>query len=244
MSGDVTRLLICRMVSAMPQDGSELQGPTFFANVEPGVYRSSTPLPSNYALIQRIKLKTFLHLSSESLETELSDFLNVNEVRVIELGSEDTVVPEVQSHFKPCVTEDIVKMALEIIIDIDNYPILIASSSGLEQVSTVVGCLRRLQGWQMSNIYDEMYRFSRLPHKTWKVNQADLSFVESFDVSIVTFHSAAKTPLWVKQYINWNKTKSKSIITIEEPLLTPLSKSDENELFASTKEYMKQYSAK
>eukprot|EP00939_MAST-03C_sp_MAST-3C-sp1_P000314 g314.t1 len=54
--------------------------------------------------------------------------------------------------FRFCV-ERMIKEALEIILDASRHPILVACKSGTGHSSVVVGCLRRLQGWNLTSIF-------------------------------------------------------------------------------------------
>ena len=78
--------------------------------------------------------------------------------------------------WKP-VTEELIKEALEILLDINYHPVLVLCayvrntsnkplksnySSGIHQTGTLVGCLRRLQDWSLTSILVEV----TILHKT------------------------------------------------------------------------------
>lgn len=50
--------------------------------------------------------------------------------------------------------------ALEIAINPENHPILIHCNRGKHRTGCVVGCIRRLQNWSLTMIFDEYRRFA------------------------------------------------------------------------------------
>ena len=55
---------------------------------------------------------------------------------------------------------DEVSRALSIILEPANRPILIHCNKGKYRVGCIVGCLRKMQGWLHSIIFDEYARFA------------------------------------------------------------------------------------
>jgi hypothetical protein len=92
--------------------------------------------------------------------------------------------------WKP-VSEELVKETLEFVLNTDNHPVMIMGSSGINETGTVVGCLRRLQGWNLSSIIDEYRRFAGSKGKN--VNEL---FIELFDTDLVTLPPRDLLPSW------------------------------------------------
>jgi len=85
-----------------------------------------------------------------------------------------------EATWKP-ISEELIKEALQIVLDVTKHPILIACTSGIHQTGTLVGCLRRLQRWSLNSIVDEYRSFAGL-----KARYVNEQFIELFDVDLVT----------------------------------------------------------
>ena len=57
--------------------------------------------------------------------------------------------------WKP-VSEELIKEALEFVLDVRNHPVMIMCSSGIHETGVLVGCLRRLQFRSMTSIIEEV----------------------------------------------------------------------------------------
>jgi hypothetical protein len=68
------------------------------------------------------------------------------------------------------------KRALSLLIDKRNYPIIIHCRSGKHRSGALIGCLRIVQGWELSPACDEYVLFCK--HKQRYV---DKQFIERFD---------------------------------------------------------------
>lgn len=58
------------------------------------------------------------------------------------------------------VPEDIMHSALTALIDVRHHPILIHCNAGKHRTGCVSGCLRRLQGWALTSIFQEYNHFA------------------------------------------------------------------------------------
>ena len=107
-------------------------------------------------------------------------------------GDEDTATPDLmvmaaaaanQEETRPQISDEIAKEALELILEPKHQPLVLtmAAPGGLE-VCTLVGCLRRLQGWALTAV---LYEF-KIYAPTAPMYDVHRQFVERFDVSIVT----------------------------------------------------------
>ncbi|KAF0532949.1 protein-tyrosine phosphatase [Gigaspora margarita] len=79
------------------------------------------------------------------------------------------------------VSEELIKDGLEMVLDIENYPILVMCTSGVHETGTFIGCLRRLQNWNFTSIMVEYRSFAS--NKARYVNE---QFIELFDMDLIT----------------------------------------------------------
>ena len=151
--------------------------PEGFGVVEPLVYRSSTITPDNFSFIQRLSLKTVLHVSPEVIQRALSAFFEENGIELIPLGLKTwrPIGPLGQ------ISEELVKDALELVLARNRHPLLIMGTSGVHQTGTVVACLRRMQQWSFTSTLDEFRNFA-FRTKTRYVNE---NFIEFFDPDLI-----------------------------------------------------------
>ena len=110
-------------------------------------------------------------------------------IEKIRLGADTWTTTK--SSWKP-VSEELVKEALELILDESLYPLLLVCTSGVHQTGTVIACLRKLQHWTMMSILMELRRSPRAKY-------AAEQFVELFDLDLVTLPRTAARPAWFNE---------------------------------------------
>lgn len=71
--------------------------------------------------------------------------------------------------------------SLEIMTNKDNYPLLVCCGMGRHRTGTVIGCLRRLQNWNLASVSEEYRRFTGA--KGGRI-QVEL-LIESFDINSI-----------------------------------------------------------
>ena len=71
-----------------------------------------------------------------------------------------------------------VREALSHILDESNHPVLVHCDRGTRRTSVVVGCLRKVQSWSLTSVFDEYRRFAGK-----QPNMLDLQYIERFDAS-------------------------------------------------------------
>lgn len=76
------------------------------------------------------------------------------------------------------IPDDTIREALEVILDVKNHPVLIHCNKGKHRTGCVVGCLRKLQKWCLSSIFDEYRRFAAA-----KARVSDQRFIQLFDIT-------------------------------------------------------------
>ncbi|XP_078171240.1 inositol diphosphatase DSP1-like [Carex rostrata] len=146
--------------------------PLNFAMVEHGVFRSGFPEASNFPFLQSLGLRSVLCLCPEPYPEENLEFLRTNGIKLFQLGIDGSKEPFVN------IPEDTIREALKVVLDTRNHPVLIHCKRGKHRTGCVVGCLRKLQKWCLTSIFDEYQRFAAA-----KARISDQRFIERFDVS-------------------------------------------------------------
>ncbi|PON55175.1 Protein-tyrosine phosphatase SIW14-like [Trema orientale] len=152
-------------------DDDVLVPPSNFSMVEDGIYRSGFPQPSNFRFLQTLNLRSIIYLCPEPYPEENLKFLQANNIRLFQFGIEGKTEPSVSS------LRDAIMDALRILIDVRNHPVLIHCKRGKHRTGCLVGCLRKLQNWCLSSVFEEYQRFAGL-----KSRVTDLKFIETFEV--------------------------------------------------------------
>ncbi|EPZ33600.1 protein-tyrosine phosphatase [Rozella allomycis CSF55] len=163
----------------------DLYPPENFSLVCPGVYRSSFPKKRHFPFIKKLKLKSIVTLILEDYPEINLQFLNENNIKLYQFGVPGNKEPFVD------IPENIIAKALTVLVDSRNLPTLIHCNKGKHRTGCLVGCLRRLQGWTFTSIFDEYRRFSNP-----KARAMDQQFIELFNTDLVIYHEGY-TPDWL-----------------------------------------------
>ncbi|KNC99306.1 uncharacterized protein SPPG_05557 [Spizellomyces punctatus DAOM BR117] len=154
-----------------------LTPPDAFGIVERGVYRSSTLHPTNFSYIRTLGLRSVVVLTPDVPSKGVQAFYEDCGTRLIHLGLQ-TWRPNLG--WRP-VSEELIKEGLELVLNVNNHPVMVMCTSGIHDTGTFIGCLRKLQGWNFNSIIVE-YR-SYAGSKARYVNE---QFIELFDMDLVT----------------------------------------------------------
>ncbi|KAF6175547.1 hypothetical protein GIB67_023067 [Kingdonia uniflora] len=146
--------------------------PFNFSMVERGIYRSGFPNSVNFAFLETLNLKSIVYLCPETYPEENSEFLKNHDIKLFQFGIEGTKDPYVN------VPKDTITEALKLLLDVRNHPVLIHCKRGKHRTGTLVGCLRKMQNWCLSSVFEEYQRFAGS-----KARVTDMHFLERFDVS-------------------------------------------------------------
>ena len=130
--------------------------PIAFGCVESGVYRGATPRVENIPYLLTLRLRTIVYLSHEAPVAAVRSQYLETVPNVVRLG-ERYWVPEVSG---VAVNFDLVKTALEMVLDVTNHPIMLCCATGVIETGAVVGCLRRIQNWCLSSVLQEYAAFA------------------------------------------------------------------------------------
>ncbi|KAJ7960329.1 Tyrosine-protein phosphatase [Quillaja saponaria] len=146
--------------------------PLNFAMVDNGVFRSGFPNNTNFAFLQTLGLRSIICLCPEPYPETNMEFLKANGIKLYQFGIEGYKEPFVN------IPEDTIREALKVVLDVRNHPVLIHCKRGKHRTGCLVGCLRKLQKWCLTSVFDEYQRFAAA-----KARVSDQRFMELFDVS-------------------------------------------------------------
>ncbi|CAK9784299.1 hypothetical protein CC85DRAFT_68058 [Cutaneotrichosporon oleaginosum] len=148
--------------------------PENFSAVTHGVYRSGFPKKRNFKFLETLQLKTVLTLVLEDYPEANLQWCQDQDIQFMQFG-----IPGNKEPFDN-IPEDVICSALVAILDRRNHPLLIHCNKGKHRTGCLIGCIRRLQSWSMTSIFDEYRRFSAP-----KSRAVDQQFIDLFDLAPV-----------------------------------------------------------
>lgn len=93
--------------------------------------------------------------------------------------------------------EELIKEALQIVLNTNYHPVVIMCSMGVHLTGTVVACLRRLQHWSLTSILEEYRSFTGShPWKSQGYRYFNEQFVELFDPDLISLPNEERLPSW------------------------------------------------
>ena len=150
---------------------NEVVPPENFSHVIGKIYRSSFPRVENFSFLsKRLKLKSILMLIPEEYPQENLNFLKASSIQLFQVGMSGNKEPFVN------LPSGLLTKALGIVLNPENQPILIHCNRGKHRTGCLVGCIRKLQNWSLTMIFDEYRRFA-FP----KARALDQQFIELYD---------------------------------------------------------------
>lgn len=163
--------------SSFSSQGSEhppapLNGrPLNFGIVVPGLYRSSYPKPSDFEYIKSLKLRTVVTLvKKDDRDHELESFLSAQGIRQVVIHMKGTK--------KEAIPLKTMKAILSVVLNKENHPLMLHCNHGKHRTGCVVGVIRKVSGWETSNVLDE-YKTYAEP----KARECDLDYISAFQIS-------------------------------------------------------------
>lgn len=160
----------------------KLVPPLNFSLVENGIYRSGFPMPINYPFLQQLNLKTIIYLgdlgnseikstnpkkkkkdkhgTAEIMNNYLDWIKNDTDIQFHNLYFESSQEPFNKPQDNEQATKSLT-IALQLILNKQNHPILIHSNKGKHRTGVLIGLMRKvLQGWCLSGIFEEYEKFA------------------------------------------------------------------------------------
>jgi len=89
------------------------------------------------------------------------------------------------------ISEEVVLEALELLLDTSSYPVMVMCNLGRHRTGTVIGCMRKLQKWNLTSIFEEYRRYAGP-----KVRVLNEQFIELFDTDLIR-RSNKHSPPWL-----------------------------------------------
>ncbi|CCK71980.1 putative tyrosine protein phosphatase OCA1 KNAG_0I01950 [Huiozyma naganishii CBS 8797] len=132
--------------------------PLNFCPVERFLYRSGQPSPVNFPFLLNLNLKTIIWLANEEPQDNFIEFCDANQI-----GLQFAAInPDGGEDDNPWdgLTEHSIINALKTIVCDEHYPLLVCCGMGRHRTGTVVGCLRRIMGWNLASVSEEYRRFT------------------------------------------------------------------------------------
>jgi len=145
-----------------------------FGMVADDLYRSGQPNELNFPFLEKLQLKKIIFLAPDDPSQQFLNFVDDQEIELVHLGMDTQ-----QNPWNP-ISEDIVISALRIILDPSNYPLAVMCNLGRHRTGTIIGCLRKLQRWNLTSIFEEYRRYAGS-----KVRLLNEQFIELFDTDLV-----------------------------------------------------------
>ncbi|RID61996.1 hypothetical protein BRARA_E01098 [Brassica rapa] len=153
-------------------DELNLIPPLNFAMVDNGIFRSGFPDVSNFSFLKTLGLRSIISLCPEAYPENNMQFLKSNGIKLFQFGIKGYKEPFVN------IPDNKIREALKVLLDEKNHPLLIHCNRGKHRTGCLVGCMRKLQKWCLTSIFDEYQRFAAA-----KARVSDQRFMELFDVS-------------------------------------------------------------
>lgn len=160
--------------------------PINFGIVEKGVYRSGQPCVLNFPFLERLDIKTMILLKNLPDMHNLKVFAKEQDIQLIHLESESK-----RKVWNPLSEQDVIA-ALDIILNSKNHPVLVFSQFGSHRTGAVIGCLRKIQGWNLTSILEEYRRYAGS-----KVRVLNEQFIELFDTDLIKLPPKTERSEWI-----------------------------------------------
>ncbi|KAJ2003091.1 tyrosine-protein phosphatase siw14 [Coemansia thaxteri] len=180
-----------RQLEIAEQQSQLIVPPLNFAMIAPGIYRSGFPNPKSQPFLLQLGLRTIVYVFDGDGPSYHQEFVTANGIAYKHF--------HIAANKEPFVEMDHAQVAaiLAEVLDTRNHPLLIHCNRGIRRVGCLVGCIRKLQGWAMTAIFDEYQRFSGT-----KIRISDQEFIEVFTSPVHI--DPQYEPRWLADYTNRN----------------------------------------
>jgi len=149
-------------------------GPPNFGVVAPGIYRSSYPSDPHFTRLGDIGLTTIVTLVPEPLPLSYANFVSSN-------GITHHHIPILANKDENIYTDAaVVNQIMELMLDPENYPILIHCNKGKHRTGCMTACFRKITGWTDEACIQEYMQYS-----TPKERALDMAFIRRYDAEVL-----------------------------------------------------------
>ena len=132
--------------------------PPNFGMVEVDLYRSGQPNQLNFPFLEKLNLRKVIYLAPDEPSQDFMKWLSDRQIELVHLG-EDVGK---RSPWKP-VSEEMVVDGLHHLLEPGHYPLIVMCNLGRHRTGTMIGCMRKLQGWSLTSILEESARPPQRP---------------------------------------------------------------------------------
>lgn len=174
--------------------GGSLIPPTNFGLIEENMYRSGMVNELNFPFLEQLDLRTIVYLASDEPADKLADFIDDQAIHLHYLVADDNdaaAADPTAMPWKP-ISEHVVLSAMHVLLDVSMHPVLVMCSHGRHRTGTIIGCLRKLQLWSLSAIFEEYDR-----HADGRGRLANEQFIELFDTDLMNVPTKNQPP-WLR----------------------------------------------
>eukprot|EP01087_Luapelamoeba_hula_P002645 TRINITY_DN1232_c0_g1_i1.p1 TRINITY_DN1232_c0_g1~~TRINITY_DN1232_c0_g1_i1.p1 ORF type:complete len:171 (+),score=25.53 TRINITY_DN1232_c0_g1_i1:115-627(+) len=164
--------------------------PTNWGMVEEDLYRCGQPNVLNFPFLEKLNLKSVIFLAPYDPSPQFMSFMEDQGIALHNLGSDSSKTPNPWGG--NTISEDMAISALKLIMEPKNYPLAVMCNLGRHRTGTIIGCLRKLQRWNLTSIFEEYRR-----HAGAKVRLLNEQFIELFDTDLVSLPPPDDRPKWL-----------------------------------------------
>lgn len=177
--------------SSVSEYGEDEECPPNFAEVAPHLYRSSFPRAQHFGFLRTLGLKAVLSFTEKEYPEENKEFFAAEGIKFLQIPMPGNKEDSVR------VPSQLIRDALAFALDPSNYPLLLHCNKGKHRTGCVVGCLRKLQNWDIADVTEEYRRYS-FP----KSRAVDEQCITRFDVEPVwtALVETGVKPSWLEAY--------------------------------------------
>ena len=133
-------------------------------------------------------MRQIIYLAPDPPSPQLESFCEEQEIELKILGVNEGLERR-RKTYNP-LSEETVLAAFDILLNPANYPCYLTCHLGRDRTGAVVGCLRKLQRWHLSSIFEEYRRYAGS-----KVRLQNEQFIELFDTDLVDIPQ--NRPKWI-----------------------------------------------
>eukprot|EP01028_Stygiella_incarcerata_P001723 TRINITY_DN1317_c0_g1_i1.p1 TRINITY_DN1317_c0_g1~~TRINITY_DN1317_c0_g1_i1.p1 ORF type:complete len:167 (+),score=30.61 TRINITY_DN1317_c0_g1_i1:56-556(+) len=149
--------------------------PVNFGHVEVGLFRSGHPSELNFPFLETLHLKKIIFLAPDAPSETFLEFAEEQGIEIIHVGK----LCKQGITWGP-LTEEAVVVSLKHLLDVSSYPAAVMCKLGRHRTGTLIGCLRKLQGWDLTSILQEYKRYAGSKYRL-----ENEQFIELFDIDLV-----------------------------------------------------------
>ncbi|RYP77594.1 hypothetical protein DL769_003367 [Monosporascus sp. CRB-8-3] len=160
--------------------------PINFGVVVPGLYRSGYPQATDYSFMQGLGLKTIVTLVGKEMPHGYQQFITRNGI--------NHLIFDMSGTKKSQIPLSLMKSIAGVVMNRENYPLLIHCNHGKHRTGCVVGIIRKQSAWDVKTIIQEYTEYAAP-----KVRESDIDYIRNFRVADITslkslLPSKPKTP--------------------------------------------------